>query len=927
MALELTAERMSRLGQLLDEVLALEVEQRAAWFDTLTVEDADLRPVVEEMLSKAASLEADDFLGTLPKLTMAGLIDEPAWTPAYAAGDAVGPYWLERELGSGGMGTVWLAERLDKTLKRKVALKLPHQGVGHGQLAQRMARERDILSSLEHPNIARLYDAGVAEDGQPFLALEYVEGLPIDIYASEKSLELRQRLSLFLQVARAVAYAHTRLVLHRDLKPSNILVTNDGEVRLLDFGVAKLLQDGSAHETVLTQVGGRALTPEYASPEQIGGQSLTTASDIYSLGVVLYELICERRPYKLARTSMGALEDAILAADPIRPSRAAPPAFAKALTGDLDTIILKMLEKAPGARYATVNAVIDDVERYLTGQPVLARPDSAWYRARKFVRRHRALVGAGVAVVTAILLGAAGALWEARVARLQAVRAEASAEKARFEARVARANQEFLTQIFGDAMRGGETSVMRERLDRARVVLQKRFADEPIVYALLLLQLAGRYDEASLPDREEEVMKEYAAIAEKTGDPSLLATNECIAAFDAIQNNDVEKARPHVAQGLKWMHQSTGLLPDAMFECLRADAMLASRTGEQARAVARMQTLLQRIDGDGMKKTSLYLASLGSLAYVYVLGGQFAAAVEVSRQKIALDETLGSQATLGAYIERQRLAELLFILGRISEAREEGEKLLSDYRATGEGIDALPEYFFVVGKHALAANDLARATELLELAVAKYQEAHVSGAELINRLLLADADLQAGRVRDAEAQLVTADGIAKKLKPRPRSALNAQRIRLKLVEASRDAVAERAQLQVVEAALNAVGDAVNADFHTRLIVLQARLALAEGFLAVGDLDAAARWANESLALAQLAVLPGKTSAWVGEATLMRARVEQAAGHAEQARASASEAEKQMSDNLGPKHPQRLEAQALASGAQPSASTAAGRVGR
>lgn len=910
MAFQLTAEGMSRLGRLLDEVLVLEASQRAAWFDTLSGADAELRPVVEELLSQSASLESADFLGTLPKLTLTGLLSEPVRTPAYSSGDAVGPYWLERELGRGGMATVWLAERLDKTLKRKVALKLPHQGVAREQLAQRLARERDILSSLEHPNIARLYDAGVAEDGQPFLALEYVEGLPIDRYAYEHSLDIHQRLGLFLQVARAVAYAHVRLVLHRDLKPSNILVTNDGQVRLLDFGVAKLLQDGSASETELTQLGGRALTPDYASPEQIGGQSLTTASDIYSLGVVLYELVCERRPYKLTRSSMAALEEAILAADPVRPSRAAQPRFARALAGDLDTIILKMLEKAPGARYATVNAVIDDVERHLGGQPVLARPDSSWYRGRKFIRRHRVFVAAGAAVATAIVLGAAAALWEARVARLQAARAEASAQEARFEAQVARANQDLLTQIFGDTMRGGETSAMRARLDRARAHLQKRYADEPVIYALLLLELAGRYDEASLPEREEEVMKEYAAIAERTKDPTLLATSECIDAYDALMANNIEKARPHLEHGLALMNQPGRPLTDVMFECVRADAMLAMQTGDRARAVARMQEVLRRIESDGLGKSTLYLASLGSLAYVHVLGGQYVEALDVSRQKIALDETLESQATLGAYIERQRLAELLFILGRVAEARAEGEKLLMDYRATGEGLDALPEYLYLVGKHAVAANELARAFELLEQAAAKYQEANVTGGELVARLLLADADLHAERSRDAEAELAKADALAKKSKPRPRTALNAQRIRLELVERGQDPVAVKSQLEAVQATLKSMGEPVNVEYHTRLAMLQARLALAEGFLSVGDLDAAARWATESLALARLAVLPGKTSAWVGEATLMRARIERATGHQEPARALASEAEKEFSDTLSPTHPLSLEAHAL-----------------
>ncbi|MGO9829738.1 MAG: protein kinase domain-containing protein [Myxococcaceae bacterium] len=923
MALQLTAERMTRLGHLLDEVLVLEAARRAQWLASLGGDDAELRPVVEQLLSQAASLEAADFLGTLPKLTLTGLAAEPARTPAYARGDAVGPYWLERELGRGGMGTVWLAERLDKALKRKVALKLPHQGVDHEQLAQRLARERDILSSLEHPNIARLYDAGVAEDGQPFLALEYVEGLPIDRYASEHALDLRQRVGLFLQVARAVAYAHARLVLHRDLKPANILVTLDGQVRLLDFGVAKLLQDGSARETELTQWGGRALTPDYASPEQIGGQSLTTASDIYSLGVVFYELVCERRPYKLTRSSMGALEEAILAADPVRPSRAAQPKFARGLAGDLDTIILKMLEKVPTARYATVNAAIDDIERYLVGQPVLARPDSAWYRAQKFIRRHRVFVTAGVAVVTAIILGAAAALWQARAARLQASRAEASAQEARFEARVARANHEFLSQIFGDAMRGGESSAMRARLDRARELLQRRFADEPVIYALLLLELAGRYDEAGMEDRQQEVMNEFAAVAEKTQDPSLLATNECIAAFDAIQADHIEEARPHVARGLMWMNQPSHPLTDASFECLRADAMLATRTGDRGHAVAQMKELLRRIERDGLTKTALYIAALGSLAFVYEMGGQFTEALEVSRQKIAMDETLGSQDTIGAYIERQRTSQLLYVLGRIADARAVDEKLLMDFRGGGERADAAPDYFlFGFALHALAANELREATAFLEQAIVQFKKAGSAAGELSSRRLLAETLWRAGRTGDAKSELATVEAQAKKSPARPRQTVNAMRIGLAVLESGGDRVAVKNQLESLRTALQQVGDPVPVESSTRLAVLQGQLALGQGLLGLGEVEAALRVADESLALARLAVLPGQTSAWVGEATLLRARIERAAGHAEAVHSLASEAERQFSDNLGPTHPLRLEAQALAlETGQPSRSQA------
>jgi serine/threonine-protein kinase len=259
----------------------------------------------------------------------------------------VGLYQLVRELGQGGMGAVWLAERADGLVKRAVALKLPHGAWRRAGLAGRMARERDILATLEHPHIARLYDAGLTTAEQPFLALEYVEGVPIDQYCaatdSRPALGLRAKLRLFLQVAQAVAYAHGKLVLHRDLKPANILVTRDGYVRLLDFGIAKLLADGEVKETRLTQFAGRALTLDYASPEQIRAEALAVTSDVYSLGVVLYELLTGSRPYKLKRDSRGALEDAILEAEPPRPSNAAPPENGASLRGALDTILLKAL--------------------------------------------------------------------------------------------------------------------------------------------------------------------------------------------------------------------------------------------------------------------------------------------------------------------------------------------------------------------------------------------------------------------------------------------------------------------------------------------------------------------------------------------------------------------------------------------------------
>jgi tRNA A-37 threonylcarbamoyl transferase component Bud32 len=285
---QLTPETWPAVSALLDEALALDPAERDTFVQQLDGERAQYRDTLRQLLAQATGVETGDFLATLPRIAAAGPVaTDPLGEPA--SGAMVGPYRLLSELGAGGMGTVWLAERADGTLKRKVALKLPRLAWGRG-LAERMARERDILASLEHPHIARLYDAGVDQHGRPYLALEYVEGQPIDVYAKERALSVRTS-SICCCRSAAVAFAHSRLVVHRDLKPTNILVTADGQVRLLDFGIAKLMEGDRTQETQLTQVAGRALTLDYASPEQIKGEPIGTASDVYSLGVVAYELL------------------------------------------------------------------------------------------------------------------------------------------------------------------------------------------------------------------------------------------------------------------------------------------------------------------------------------------------------------------------------------------------------------------------------------------------------------------------------------------------------------------------------------------------------------------------------------------------------------------------------------------------------------
>lgn len=415
-------ESWALLNRLLDTALGLPANERARWVDQLGPDYDSVKGRLHELLSLAEQPGA--LIGTLGDLRRESFADPKSQLLASeAVNGTMGPYRLLRELGRGGMGIVWLAERIDGMIKRPVALKLPYGSWGTA-ISQRVARERSILAALSHPNIARLYDAGVTAAGNPWLALEYVQGCSIDEYCRREDLNVDERLRLFLDVTEGVAHAHSRLVIHRDLKPSNVLVTDEGHVRLLDFGIARLLEDGDLTEPNLTQIAGCALTPEYASPEQIRREPIGVASDVYSLGVMLYELLTGARPYSLKRDSRAALEEAILEAEPKKPSEATTISLRRQLRGDLDTIILRALAKNPEERYATANAFADDIRNHLAGRPVVARPASTLYRLSRFVKRNKLAVGAAGIVLAVILVGAGAALWQARIAINEKKRSE-----------------------------------------------------------------------------------------------------------------------------------------------------------------------------------------------------------------------------------------------------------------------------------------------------------------------------------------------------------------------------------------------------------------------------------------------------------------------------------------------------------------------
>ena len=422
----MTADSTTKAGRwrtakrLFQEALERDAVEREAYLDDACAGDEAMRADVESLL--AAHAAAENRFEAPP---LRELVDE-------SPPDRLGPYRVVRELGRGGMGAVYLGVREGDVLEQEVAVKVIKRGMDSEVIVRRFHNERLILASLHHPSVARLYEGGTTEDGLPYFVMEYVEGEPLDSYCESKGLGTEERLRLFRQVCAAVQYAHQNLVVHRDLKPTNILVTPEGVPKLLDFGIAKLL-DPLIEPGALDLTGAdRPLTPEYASPEQVRGETMTTVSDVYSLGVVLYRLLTGRLPYRFTTRNPQEVLRVINETTPERPSTAAGKAatpgqrmeLRRRLLGDLDNIVLKALHKDPTRRYASAEQLGEDIGRHLGGFPVRARPDTVGYRARKFIGRHRVAVAATALAALALLATTGAALWQARLARSERARAE-----------------------------------------------------------------------------------------------------------------------------------------------------------------------------------------------------------------------------------------------------------------------------------------------------------------------------------------------------------------------------------------------------------------------------------------------------------------------------------------------------------------------
>ncbi|HUQ08802.1 MAG TPA: serine/threonine-protein kinase, partial [Steroidobacteraceae bacterium] len=775
------AAEIAALSRLLDAALELPAEQRDTWIEQLPADHDTLKPALRKLLNMPPAGNNTYTLSDVSRQVHVALQGAAGAAEAlqFGPGARVGPYELIRELGRGGMGTVWLARRTEGLTRRNVALKLPHPGLLHAEFAARMARERDILESLTHPNIARLYDAGVTQAGQPWLALEYVEGVPLNVYCDNKRLGLRERLALFAQVLQAIQHAHSHLVIHRDLKPANILVTDAGVAMVLDFGIAKLTVAGATAETALTQFGGRALTPDYASPEQITGQPLTTASDVYSLAVILYELFTGERPYKLARGSAAALEEAILAADVRRPSQAvgdeakahlraaSAKKLARELRGDLDTIVLTGLRVRLEERYRTADAFALDVDHYLAGRAISARPESWWEATRRFVGRHKLAVGSATVVVLALTSGIAAATWQAKKAR-------ASEQRAIAAAATSDAVKQFMIRIFqtntlaqanaADARGKSALQLLEDGADRVGV----EFKDNPVVHRELLTVILRMLGES----RSDK----YGAHA-----------RELIALLDDVPGGDLQQAEIYnelaimeqgrdLKQGIEYARAGLARLRDrpepsyrkARGMLLSSLAILLAQSGDDAGAEA---PLLQARDvlQAGFAETAEYGHVLSNLGWRQVRRDDVAGAADYFERAMKAYEAdpTSFQRTLAqghndlsvAYSLRKRWADAERELKTAAELfrKDYGDEDPETALATARAAKAVAQQ----NRYDEAIASLRSIIIVLEKPSANAVEDYVvAGWEY-----LADALVQSGRIDEAEPAARRAVELADKLGP------------------------------------------------------------------------------------------------------------------------------------------------------------------
>ena len=703
MRARLSTERWREVIPHLDRALELPAADRSAWLAALRGEDAALAADVEDLLEKHRALEEKGFLSETPV--------PASWSSL--AGQVIGAYTLRSPIGQGGMGSVWLAERSDGRYQGTVAVKLLNASLVGRDGEARFRREGSVLARLRHPHIAHLIDAGVSPSGQPYLVLERVDGVRIDRFCDARSMSVEARIRLFLDVLAAVAHAHANLVVHRDIKPSNVLVATDGQVKLLDFGVAKLLESEEGGEvTALTREGGSALTPEYAAPEQLTGHDVTTATDVYALGVLLYVLLAGRHPAGRETSSPAELIRAIVDTEPLRVSDAvALKKLRGALRGDLDNIVAKALKKRPAERYASADAMADDLRRYLDRRPVGARADSLGYRAGRFLARNRLAVGASVVVVLALLTGAGLAVWQARTAARQRDRALVQLHRAE-------ATNDLTSFLLSEATpSAGRPISNAELLARGEVLVERRFADEPALRADMLLTLAERYHENEQLDRWQAMVDRAYAASRQARDVGLRSRTACAKAAGLDDRGHVAEADVLMAAARRDLAASHDLEADEAY-CLVAEANMANRRGDAPRAVAAAERAVA-LEAGRSGPAGRGLEALFVLANAYLVARRTDAADDAFRRSMAEMERQGQGDTRDAALILNNWSTMLFGSGQPLQAVPLSERAVRIARERDSEHGATVVMLRTYGTVLCAVGRCAEAVPIAEEAVAK----------------------------------------------------------------------------------------------------------------------------------------------------------------------------------------------------------------
>jgi serine/threonine-protein kinase len=885
------------LSEHLDRALELSDAERRKWLKQLREDEPALANELAELLDARAQAAFSGFLSGPP------LIPEGAGRIATLIGRRVGPYVIDAEIGRGGMGSVWRARRDDGRFEGIVAVKFVN-AAWLGQAGEERFRiEGKLLAKLDHANIARLLDAGVLDDAQPYLLLEYVQGEPIDAYCARNALSVEERVRLFLSVLAAVGHAHSHLIVHRDLKPANIFITRDGTVKLLDFGIAKLI-DGADPSLTQSRLG--PLTPQYAAPEQLLAQPVTTATDIYTLGLVLYVCLTGTHPVPANTRSSAELIRTVLTQDPPRASSVAAGAGIepRALRGDLDNVLGKALKKNPSERYLSAGAFASDLQHYLNHEPVSAHADTIPYRIAKFVRRHRGGVVAGT-VVAAALMGAVAfgvtQLFDARAQR----------DDAQYEAEHAGAQVELTEFLLGDSLSQAPREVVGERLNRARAMIEHRFRGEPAIEASLLNGLSGRFIDAGDYRTAADIANEIETISHRLDDPHLNADIACGKAQDAVEAGDLKLAHEQAELGLANLRKFRVIDVGEAAECAMANAYIEEREGDYGRATQTMRGVMDALEKAGITRNSRYTSIAHEYARSLSLAGNYRAAWSAEQSVMAIVADMGRDDS-DAYDAMVNVGSTALVAG--GQPRKALELLQATMQKAQKSNPnaSLPFYLnasVMLARGAAGAPD--SDGEGLMRAAENAEKQGLASAIAIYRAGAIRAALNQGDITAAESYWDTTAPLQQKYLVEPAWRRDAERLlmahaRLNLAKRDLGAAAENMQqaAHLVPVALT------GSDPEWRQIVtLRAEIELAQHQYAAAVADA-----RLALDRARQEAVDPQSSAWIGEALLLRARGELALGDTAAAVASAREALPHVKENLEPTHPLVAAAKSLSSGA-------------